>query len=216
MQWRRLKRLHSETALTDKPMKQKRNFFTVIRSIVCILLILALSGIRFSKVTDTVTTIFAVDLSASNREAAEKSKEFFDQSKKYTDDNMRYGAVVFGSNSVVEKKPDENIFDWSFKGYVSDSSTNIEEGLKLSSTLFDDNTAKRIVLVSDGVENTGDVVKEAGILKSKNITVDAYIPEVNMGDEVQITSLNVDRYINRNVSYQVGVTIDSTINTNSV
>ena len=196
--------------------KIKRNFFTVIRSIVCILLILALSGIRFSKVTDTVTTIFAVDLSASSREAAEKSKDFFDQSKKYTDDNMRYGAVVFGSNSVVEKKPDENIFDWSFKGYVSDSSTNIEEGLKLSSTLFDDNTAKRIVLVSDGVENTGDVVKEAGILKSKNITVDAYIPKVNMGDEVQITSLNVDRYINRNVSYQVGVTIDSTINTNSV
>lgn len=196
--------------------KIKRNIFITIRSIVCIIMILALSGIRVSKVTDSITTVFCTDVSASSQKSVENTKSFFEESKKYATENMLDGTVIFGGNAVVEKKPDENRFDLNFKGYVSDDSTNIQEALNMASNIFEEDTAKRIVLISDGSENIGDAVKEAMVLKSKNIVVDSYIPEKNIDDEVQITALNIDKYINKNVSYKVGVEIDSTVDTTAV
>ena len=62
--------------------KIKRNIFITIRSIVCIIMILALSGIRVSKVTDSITTVFCTDVSASSQKSVENTKSFFKKSKK--------------------------------------------------------------------------------------------------------------------------------------
>ena len=194
----------------------KKAIFITVRSVLSILLILALSGMNIFKTADTVTTIFCADLSASSREYVYNSKDFFDKSQKNIRENMLFGAVAFGTNAVLEKSVDENIFNWNFSSYIDDSATNIEESLKIASTVFDDDTSKRIVLVSDGSENMGDAIKQASVLKSKNIVVDAYIPKKDTGEEVQVTSIDVDKYINKNVWYDVGIVVDSTVNTTGV
>ena len=196
--------------------KFKKVFFITIRSIICILLILSISDMKILKITDNLTNVFVIDNSASNKNVIDKYKQMFIDAKEYKENNMYDGVVTFGSNAVIEKNVSKEDFDWNFKSYVYDDSTNIDEALKLSSSLFNDNTAKRIILFSDGNENVGDAIKQANILKSKNIVVDAYIPEMNIENEVQLTSINVDKYINKNINYEVAVIIDSLCDTEGI
>lgn len=194
----------------------KKNLQTVVRSMVCLLLILALAGTSIKTYTDTTTTIFAADLSASLNDAKSTSTEYIKEAIKHKSEKDLAGVVAFGGNAVVEVSPANEINLNGFNAYIEEEATNIDKALKIASGLIDQNSEKRIVLISDGNETTLQVLKQASSLKAQGIVVDGVLLENTIAQEVQITSLITPNYMDKNTQYDIEVLAHSLTDTQAV
>src|SRR5690606_19170887 len=75
----------------------------------------------------------------------------------------------------------------------------------------DDN--KRVVLVSDGEENAGNAFSVVNILKEKGISLDVFELESIVKNDVQITSMDVPRFVRLNEQFDVFIKVDSNVRT---
>lgn len=186
-----------------------------VRCIVCLLLVLALSGMSIRQYANITTTIFAFDSSASTQKQREQLKQFMDEAQKTKKETDHVGVISFGKKAVVEQNPSKEPYFLQPQGYVDDSATDIANVLKLSSAILPEDTKKRIVLLSDGEETMEEAMLQAKLLKEQNIVVDAYALSEEAGEEVQLAELNVAEFLNKNVQYDIEVKIDSSVNTSS-
>lgn len=182
-----------------------------VRFIIFTILILSVSGMQININSNKVTTIYAVDMSASTQENKEEILEFVNESLKYKTKNDYTGMVCFGENSSIERIPNDSKNNYNLNSIVNINFTDIVQALNLSKTLFNNNSKKRIVLISDGQENVNSSVQEIKNIKDENIHVDVYNLKNTVEEEIQITNLNVDKYINKDSNYNIEIEIDSTI-----
>lgn len=194
----------------------KKNLQTIVRSMVCLLLILAVAGMGIKTYTDTTTTIFAADLSASLNDAKSTSAEYIKEAIKHKSKKDLAGVVAFGGNAVVEVSPANEINLNGFNAYIEEDSTNIEKAIKIASGLIDQSSEKRIVLISDGNETESQMLKQASSLSAQGIVVDGVLLENTIEKEVQITSLITRNYMDKNTKYDIEVVANSLTDTQSI
>lgn len=187
---------------------QKR-ILILIRSVICILLVLSLSGMTIKQFSDVTTTVFAVDLSASVKEEKEAMTQFLLEAARSKEKNDKIGIICFGENAVIEARPSEEGSFSAFRSYVNESGTNIADALKLAFETIPKDSAKRLVLVSDGNETSGNAEAQARALKTLGVTVDAYAVTQNVESEVQLTELKTPKYSSRNMEFPIEVSIYS-------
>ncbi len=194
-----------------------RRFFITIRSVVALLLILALCGITIQKTSERVTTIFAVDLSDSTKEAQENVKTFLKQAENNRTDKDSVGLLCFGGDAVLEQFSENNTMaiPQTFLSYVQKNATNISGVLNLATSIMPEQTRKRIVLISDGIETVGDGYAQSKLLQAQGITVDVFSLQSEEKPEVQLSALQISSLINKNTEYDVTLQISSNIDTNA-
>jgi hypothetical protein len=193
----------------------RRKAVTVIRLICITLLILAISGVSIRRVSDTTTTIFAIDSSESISEAKNQIENFIKDAIKNKKHDEKVGVVVFGADTSVEILPSANpIFD-SIQAKVNGSYTNIAQGLRFASSLIPSGDRKRIVLVTDGVENIGDSLKTSRLLNNQRIVVDVFPLGNQEENEVQVKEVILPEVLHKGEKFEVIVKVDSTVKTGS-
>ncbi len=194
----------------------RRNFFIFIRSIVSLLLILALCGVTIQKTSERVTTIFAVDLSDSTKQAQESVKTFLKQAENARTEKDDIGLLCFGEDAVLEQSPMNHVpFPQTFLSYVQKNATNISNVLNLAASIIPENTRKRIVLLSDGIETAGDALAQSKLLQAQNIAVDVFPLSAEEQPEIQLSALQISNFINKNTEYDITLQISSNIDTNA-
>ncbi len=194
----------------------RRRFFIFIRSIVSLFLILALCGVTIQKTSERVTTLFAVDLSDSTKQAQESVKTFLKQAESTRTEKDDIGLLCFGADAVLEQSPINQVaFPQTFLSYVQKNATNISNVLNLGASILPENTRKRIVLLSDGVETAGDALAQSKLLQAQNITVDVFPLSAKEQPEIQLSALQISNLINKNTEYDITLQISSNIDTNA-
>lgn len=185
----------------------------VLRSIILSCIILSMAGLQINKITDITTTVFAVDVSASIENKQKEILDFINNSIKDKRDKDYTALISFGEDAIIEKDASKEKITYNINSNINNEFTNISNALNFSRSLFKNNSNKRIVLFSDGQENIDSALKTAKALKGQNISVDTYYVKNNLTNEVQITKLDVPKYINKNSNYSINVIIDSLIDT---
>ncbi len=183
---------------------------TVLRLLAIICLLLAIGGVQWRQTSALKATIFVVDLSQSTEKAREDMNTFIENALPNREKDDLVGIVGFGKDQRVEEPVSEhNTFD-GFNVQVDDQFTNIEQALLQASILLPQDAAKRIVLMTDGYENIGDVNHQIETLKQQGITVDIYDYNKTMGEDVQLTQLSMPNYTEKDqtVSLSIGVASD--------
>ena len=111
----------------------QRRFFVFIRSIVALLLILALCDVSIQTTSQKVTTIFAVDLSDSAKQSQQDIKTFLKQAESARSEKDNIGLLCFGGDAVLEQSPMSDVpFPQNFLSYVQKNATNISGVLNLA------------------------------------------------------------------------------------
>lgn len=191
----------------------RRRLHTGMRIAVCSCIVLAMATPQVSKKSDITATVFAVDRSASvkNIDISGFIKEANDARGK----KDSVGMVCFGKEAGVELLPslDGTLPTEGFLTYVDEGASDLASALKLSGGILPKGTAKRIVLVSDGEETTSDALLQAKALAAQGVTIDGFGLTEEMGEEVQITDLEIPSLINKNTAYDIAVRIDSNVDT---
>lgn len=191
-----------------------RRFFMFIRSIVALLLILALCDISIQTTSQKVTTIFAIDLSDSTKQSQQNIKTFLKQAESARSEKDNIGLLCFGGDAVLEQSPMSNVpFPQNFLSYVQKNATNISGVLNLANAVIPEKTRKRIVLISDGIETMGDGFAQSRLLQAQGITIDVFPLQTEEQPEVQLSALQVSNLINKNTEYDITLQISSNIDT---
>lgn len=195
------------------PSSFTKKLHTGVRLLVCTLLVLAMASPQFSRKTDETTTIFVVDRSAS----AEVSKgvAFLEEAYDAKGQKDRIAVISFGKTAGVEVMPalEGDFPTANFLSFVDAGATDIESALRLAAGIFPTDTAKRIVLLTDGEETQGDALKAANVLAGENIALDV----VSLGKEeeagVQLTALELPEVVNKKTAYDITLRLYATAET---
>lgn len=150
-----------------------RNWLVLaLRSAVVTLLVLAIAGMNLVKYADNMVVIYAIDVSKSMDENHEESRRAInDFLKQANPDKDSSGIVSFGTTSSVEALPGRLRTFEKTQTLVGRDFSNVESALALSSLIFPDGVHKRVVLVSDCMENSGDAMRAIEDLKAQGVEV---------------------------------------------
>ena len=148
-----------------------------LRSIVYSLLVAGLAELQFRQIHDRLTVYYLLDQSESIPSAQRQTmlQYAIQEVARHRDGSRgdRAGVIIFGREARVEVKAFED--DLPPAGQIESGvdlptdATDISSALKLARANFLEDSAKRVVLVTDGNENQGDVrtigrtLAEAGI-----------------------------------------------------
>ena len=147
----------------------------IARSLVMTLLILCLAGLQWTQTSKSVSVVYVLDRSDSIPQHLKKAQEeFVRQTKKQMKpDEDRSGIVTFGGRSVIEQTPVPGDYIPPVeKSQVKPEQSNLAEAIRMAAAVFPPDSAKRIVIVSDGNETTGDALAEAKRVTAADIGID--------------------------------------------
>ncbi|AEE96728.1 VWA domain-containing protein [Mahella australiensis] len=195
---------------------RKDRYVTAIRMVITMLIILSLAGFSLKVRSDETAVVFVADLSASMSGAKDAMADFIKQSMEFKPEGFKTGVLAFGKNALVEQSiADEmNFRQWETTPDVNH--TDIDSALQTAGAIMPGDAGKRIVLMTDGNQNTGDAVKRAMALAQQGVRVDAVFLDSMPEQEVQITSLDIPSELYEGQSYDISVAIDSTVNASAV
>jgi len=150
-----------------------------LRSVLLACVALALAGAQSVTWTDRLAVVFLVDVSDSVGAAGrDRAATFIRESLKA----MRAGGgalsrdqaavVLFGADAQIERGMSSFRDLAPFSARVRAAGTNIENAIRLGLSLFPPDAAKRLVLISDGKQTTGDADTAARLARAVNVRLD--------------------------------------------
>ena len=195
---------------------RKKIEYLVMRGVVALLLILTLCGLSFRITSKEVTTIFLVDMSDSNEKNLDDISEYIRNAIADMPKKNQAGVVVFGDNVLVDQFVTEKKIFTELSSQPVATATNLEKAVSTAMTVFPEDTAKRLVLITDGLENAGSIAKMAGTVSSQNVDVKVIKLEQNVGNEVYVSNLELPEYVHVGDTFNVKVTIESNVETQAL
>ena len=183
----------------------------ILRSVIFLVLILAVAGFQIHLRTDTLTTIFILDSSDSippdQQENGEALIKLAIQEMPKSD---KAAVIVFGKDALVERLASEDTSLADLESVPVTTQTNISSALQLAMALFPNEGAKRVILLSDGQENLGTALEQANLLALGQIEL-LYYPLNNQpqGIEVMVEALEAPSTIRQGEQIQLTAAIRS-------
>ena len=170
---------------------------------------------QWQKSTDKLTVIYLLDQSES---IPTDKREFmlnyvFEEVANHRRDQKKdmAGVIVFGGNAKIESAPYDG--DLPLIGRVESAfdlktgSTSLEAALKLAKASFPEDTARRVVIISDGNENIGDATAVAQSMADDGIGIDVIPIELLAESEVSVDKLVMPSDIRKGQAFETRVVL---------
>ncbi len=190
----------------------RRRVALFVRMAVVTALVLALAGFRLVLPVDRLATVFVVDLSDSVGAAGrEGALAYLRESLQLMPEGDVAGIVGFGRVALVERLPAELREIDRIASAPVRSATDIGGALRLASALFPDDAQKRVVLLSDGNDTTGNGQAEAALAAARGIQVETKAVGLGAAQEVLVQRLDAPSTSRLGEEIEVVAHVDSTI-----
>lgn len=177
-----------------------------LRTLVVVLLVLALAQPKVERPSENMTVIFVVDRSASvPRDLdTEKTGNVIDRRWKRMQELIegsvtarygvnrgdQFGVMMFGKRPKLAYPPAPVV---GLNGKIDESGvildenyTDIGAALKLALASFPEGSGRRVVLVSDGNQNLGNVEQQAELAKRNGVVIDTIALAPNSRNESDV------------------------------
>ena len=128
-------------------------------------------------------------------------------SKKRRRDDMA-GVVVFGKEPRVEVPPAPSELNLlGIESTIDPENTDLGAAVKLALASFPEDTARRIVVLSDGNENRGNLLEQALAAKSLGVQVDVLPIEYFYDREVLVEKVSIPPDVKKGETVNINVVI---------
>ncbi|MEM7783201.1 MAG: VWA domain-containing protein [Planctomycetota bacterium] len=197
-----------------------RRFLSLFfRSLVVVLIVFALAKAKWEVKTDRLTVIYLLDQSESiplvKREAMVQYVISEVEQRRREDKEDKAGVIVFGGNAKIESAPHDGnlplIGKIESNVDLDTSTTSIESALKLAKASFPEDTARRVVIVSDGNENIGDSLSLAEAMADDGIGIDVFPIQLLARSEVSVDKVVIPSDIRRGQKFETKVVLTNEV-----
>ena len=216
-------------SLVDLSLPQ-RIVSLILRALIIVLLICSLAGIQYLTSGGKVAVIFLADISDSiSGEGLKEAQSYIDEAMDSRSDQSRFiedsryaeqvGVMAFtGETQVIrefQSKSDETLDLAEVKGYWLDEDekagavTNIAQAIETAWGIFPADANKRIVLISDGVETRGDVLRAGLRGKAFGVQIDTVPIFPSDAPEVMIERIDAPMQVKQGEPFHLEVFVHS-------
>lgn len=203
---------------TRQVNSSKKKQYLAVRCLLLLTVILAMAGVSITKKQKKTETIFLVDVSDSMSGNTEELEEYLRNMVNEMPEKNLCGVVAFGKDTAVDQfLSDKKIFS-RFTVHPVTTATNIEKAVQSASSMFDEGVGKRLVLITDGSENEGNMSLSATLLKGNEVELYAVCMEDSIGtnSEAYINDLSAPNVIHAGDHYNVTVSVTSNVETDAL
>jgi Mg-chelatase subunit ChlD len=184
-----------------------------LRCLILLLLILSLSGLQSYVTIERKAIVFVADRSDSMTDDT-GIESWIRQTAAAKSEDDAAGVISAGLDAAIEKNPDgSDIQSFSFSSKVNTQFTRLDEALQLAETLLPADASPRIVLMSDGRENVGDMLRQGKLLRDKGIPVDVLPLPSKERKDASVDALGLPEKLYQAEQYALEVTVSSTFAT---
>ena len=190
-----------------------------IRAVILILLVLALAGLQTVRANRGIATIYVLDRSASmDVRAADAATEFVRRAQQNLGPNDSAGLIVFGKEPVIDTSVGSLRTPGKIYANPDPSESDLAAAIRLASASFGEGTARRIVLLTDGNETTGDAAQAAEVAATDGIQIDVarLADEEKNLREVTLQEMILPGEVNRGEPFEIKVIAETTAPTEGV
>ncbi len=203
--------------------RAQRSACTLVRALLLILVVLALTGVRALLPSSDIGVIIALDSSASvSPEATKAARDFAEKALHSLRDGDTAGFVSFARDARVWQAPGVMLRELpavpaspeSQTGAEKwDRATDVGKALNFSSALFPGDQTRRIVLLSDGNDTAGRALEAATRLARTGVEVWT-VPLRNPGrPEVLVERVEVPARLKEGEAFDLAANIRSNVAT---
>ncbi len=176
-------------------------------------LILALAGMQWQRPVHDLALVFVLDLSDSVP-AAEKARAeaFIRQAVTNLPAQTQAAIVVFGEDALVERLASSQRDLPPIASVPRTQRTNIGSAIRLALALFPEGTQKRMVILSDGLENMGEARRQAELAAVRGVEI-AVVPLTAppAEQEAYVADLSAPAAVRKGQAFDVTVTLVSSV-----
>lgn len=186
-----------------------------LRTVVLVLIVLALAELQLVRRGDRLTVIYLLDQSLSiPAERRQEMIEYVNRSivEHRTRPGDRAGVIVFGRDAAIEVPPfdDDVQLAETIETLIDPDHTDLAAAMRLAQASFPDDAAKRIVIISDGSENLGDALEQARDVVDSGIGIDVVPVQYRARSEVLVEKLAVPPDVRQGDPFDLRVVVTNT------
>ncbi len=202
---------HRRTVTDMSP--QRKRLSLLLRLLVVTALILTLAGTKLIRRGESLAVVFVVDGSRSVREDQRSAMEkYLSDASKGMRQVDRVGVITFAQDPHTQSSPGQPIDPSRLKDTGITTATDISQALRQARNELDSfakDSGKRIVLLSDGNENSGRSLSEVPDLAAAHIQLDTLTVPVNLPKETLIEKTIIPARVKIGEPFPVRVVIQS-------
>lgn len=143
------------------------------RMVLVALLVLALAGPSVRFPTRDLRVLFLLDRSASiSPEQQARQIELVNEANRRLPAHAASGVLVFGRTAQLEREPARDYRVRSIHSQLDPDGTDLAAAVRLGASMLPPETARRLVILSDGDQTAGDALPEAAMAGASGIQVD--------------------------------------------
>ena len=151
----------------------RRGISMAVRAVVVVVIVLALAGGQRARPVKDLTVVFLLDHSKSIPPAEQRAAfDFIRRAAEYRPDNDRLAIIGFAGQAELDQLPMKALALDQLAAAAEPDQTNLAAAVRMGAAVLPADTMGRLVLLSDGNENSGDVLQEANRLRAAGIPVD--------------------------------------------
>lgn len=148
----------------------------IMHGTVALSLILGISGLQIRGGASALSVMFVVDVSDSVTNSYGSPLRQLSALATGMRPGDRAGLVVFGANAALERRPDSQLAIAEITSKIRTEGSNIEAALRLARSALPRDGSRRLVLLSDGLQNAGEAQREAAFAAAEGVRIDVAMP----------------------------------------
>ncbi|MFB3819050.1 MAG: VWA domain-containing protein [Candidatus Methylomirabilales bacterium] len=177
-----------------------------VRVVVIAAILAGLSGVGLRRATDQLTVLFLLDASDSvSLENRAKARQYVAEAVKAAGSRDRYGIITFGGTPTVETPVGRDPLEAKPPLVADSRATDIGSAIRLGLAAFPREGARRLVLLSDGNENSGSAREAAQVARAAGVPINAVPLKNDYGGEVLVERLSLPAEVKFGESFLVRI-----------
>lgn len=186
-----------------------------LRIAVLALTVLAIAGTSIRRTSNITTTVFLIDMSDSTKDISGDEISFVQSAISEMPQKNQAGIVVFGEDAKIEQFVSNKKVFTDVQSRITATATNLQQAVQTAMALFPDDSAKRLVLLTDGAENEGSLADLAVSFSGSDIELKVVHYDSSIAEEVYVENVELPEKIAKGDQFQVNVEIIATEPTNA-
>ena len=182
----------------------------MLRTVIIVLLVLALAGLQHIKAVDRLAVVFLVDASDSmGSDSEDRQLEFIRDAIADKQPDDEWAALLFGDNAVPETDFSQVGEIENFAAIPQTTGTDIANAIQTALSMFPADASRRIVVLSDGQATGGDAVARAQRAAVSGVEI-SYVPLFRApAPDARITAIDAPGRVAENQSFDISVGIQA-------
>ena len=182
----------------------------ILRTVIIVLLVLALAGLQNVQAVDRLAVVFLVDASDSMGSASEERHlEFIRAALDSKQPDDEWASLLFGADAVPETDFSVASEVEGFASLPRSTGTDIANAIQTALSMFPPDVSRRIVVMSDGQATKGNAVARAQRAAVSGVEI-SYVPTFRApAPDVRITAVDAPGRVAENQSFDISIGIHS-------